>query len=56
MHLFPELAYGESDTARAVIAHDDEWIALYHRERATVEEWQTEIKQAHYTVLVEGAA
>jgi len=56
MHLFPELAYGESDTARAVIAHDNEWIALYHRDRSTVQEWQKEIEQASYTVLVEGAA
>jgi hypothetical protein len=31
MHVFPELAYGESDTARAIICHDD-WIALHHRQ------------------------
>jgi hypothetical protein len=56
MHLFPELSYGESDTARAVIAHDNEWIALYHLDPATVDEWRLEIERAHYTILVDGAA
>jgi hypothetical protein len=54
MHLFPELAYGESDMARAIIAHDNEWIALYHRDPAAVDQWREEIEQAHYTVLADG--
>ena len=39
MHVFPELAYGESDTARAVICHDD-WIALHHRQDWAIKEWR----------------
>jgi hypothetical protein len=56
MHLFPELAYGESDTARAVVAHDNEWIAMYHRDPATVTEWRQQVERAKYTVLAERTA
>jgi hypothetical protein len=52
MHLFPQLAYGESDTARAVVAHDNEWIAMYHTDPETIREWTREVEHAEYTVLL----
>jgi hypothetical protein len=53
MHVFPELAYGDPDTARAVIAHDNEWIAMYHRDMSTTKDWRSELEQAKYTILVD---
>lgn len=50
MHLFPELAYGESDTARAVICHD-EWISLHHREDGAIKEWRESLQRADYHLL-----
>jgi hypothetical protein len=53
MHAFPELAYGGLDTARVVIAHDNEWIAIYHREVSRTREWRLELERSKYTILVE---
>jgi hypothetical protein len=53
MHLFPELAYGGGDTARAVIAHDNEWIAIYHREVSITDDWRSELERSKYTILSE---
>jgi hypothetical protein len=39
--------------ARAIIAHDNEWIAIYHREASTIEEWQSKLENSNYTILVE---
>jgi hypothetical protein len=51
MHLFTKSA-AEPSPARAVIAHDNEWIALYHRDAAVVNEWQQHI-EGKYTVLMD---
>lgn len=53
MHLFPELAYGDPDTARAIIAHDNEWIALYHREMSTMDEWRSRLARTQCTLLTD---
>jgi hypothetical protein len=45
MHVFPELAYGENDTARAVICYD-EWIALHHRQEWAINEWREDLQKA----------
>jgi hypothetical protein len=50
MHVFPELAYGERDTARAVICHD-EWISLHHRQDWAIKEWRESLQQAKYRLL-----
>lgn len=50
VHVLPELAYGEPDTARAFICHD-EWVALYHRDSATVAEWRQQLNRAQYQLL-----
>jgi hypothetical protein len=51
MHLFP----GESETSRAIFAHDNEWIALYHPDASTVAQWQIQIEKAEYTILIDRA-
>ncbi len=56
MHAFPELAYGGPDMARAVIAHDNEWIAIYHRDDSMTKEWQSELERSKYTILIDHGA
>jgi len=55
MHVFPDLAYGGEDTARVVISHDNEWIALYHRDATTITAWTHDVERAGYVVLGERA-
>ena len=43
MHAFPELAYGGPYMARAVIAHDNEWVAIYHRDDSKTKDWQSDV-------------
>jgi len=50
MHAFPELQYGETDTARAVICHD-EWISLHHRQDWAIKEWREQLQKANYRLL-----
>lgn len=50
MHVFPALAYGEPDTARAVICHD-EWIALHHRQESAIKEWRESLHKAKYRLM-----
>ena len=50
MHAFPELQYGETDTARAVISHD-EWISLHHRQDWAIKEWREQLQKAKYRLL-----
>ena len=55
MHLVPELAYGEADTARVFVSHD-EWIALSHRDSETVAAWRKDLERAEYRLLSVEAA
>ena len=50
MHVFPELAYGELDSARAIICHD-EWISLHHRQDWAINEWRESLEKANYQVM-----
>lgn len=55
MHVFPALAYGGPDTARAVICHD-EWIALHHRQESAINEWRESLHNAKYRLMKSGNA
>ena len=45
MHVLPDLGYGEMDTARAFVCHD-EWIALHHRQDTAINEWRDTLQRA----------
>lgn len=49
MHVFPQLSYGDPDTARAVICHD-EWIALHHTQDWAIKEWRESLERAKYQI------
>lgn len=53
--MLPELGRGGTDTARAVVSHD-EWIVLAHRDQATLEEWRAELTAAGCPILPSAAA
>jgi hypothetical protein len=50
MHVFPELAYGGTDVARAVICHD-EWISLHHHQDWAINEWSETLQKATCRLL-----
>jgi len=50
MHVFPDLQYGEPDTARAFLCHD-EWISLHHLQDWAIKEWREQLQKAKYRFL-----
>jgi hypothetical protein len=54
-HVLPELDYGEAETARVFVSHD-EWVVLAHRYEGTLDEWRTELTTAGYSLLPSPAA
>ena len=50
LHLFPQLAYGEADTARIVISHD-RWFCLHHKQEFALKQWRESLEKAQYELL-----